>query len=48
MVVYIGFVGSCQCFSSVSSTFPELFPMFVQTSLFCSVMAFASSSLHSY
>ena len=34
MVVYVGFVGSCQCFSSLSSKFPKLFPMFVQSSLF--------------
>ncbi len=48
LVVYIGFVGSCQCFSSLSSKFPKLFPMFVQSSLFCFFMAFVSSSLHSY
>ncbi len=27
MVVNIGFVGSCQCFSSLSSKFPKLFPI---------------------
>ena len=32
--VYIGFVGSCQCCSSLSSKFPKLFPTFVQSSLF--------------
>ena len=48
LVVSIGFVGSSQCFSSLSSKFPKLFPMFVQSSLFCFFMAFVSSSLHSY
>ena len=43
----IGFVGSCQSFSSLSSKFPKLFPMFVQSSLFCFFMSFVSSSLHS-
>ena len=33
--------------SSLSSKFPKLFPMFVQSSLFCFFMAFVSSSLHS-
>ena len=40
LVVYIGFAGSCQCFSSLSSKFPKLFPMFVQSSLFCFFMVF--------
>ena len=35
LVVDIGFVGCCQCFSSVSSKFPKLFPMLVQSGLFC-------------
>ena len=39
-----------KCFSSLSSKFPKLFPMFVQSSLFSFFMAFVfvSSSLHSY
>ena len=45
--LFTGFVGSCQCFSSLSSKFPKLFPMFVQSSLFCFFMAFVSSPLHS-
>ena len=35
-------------FSSVSSKFPKLFPMFVKSSLFSFFMAFVSSFLHSY
>ena len=42
------FVVSCKCFSSLSSMFPKLFPMFVQSSLFCLFMAFVSSALHYY
>ena len=34
MVVYIGFVRCCQCFSSLSSKFPICSPMFVQSTLF--------------